>query len=104
MRRPAVDTDISVMFSTTDVTTLPNVELNTLLKQLEEEEQRASKRRASLHDRIEFVHASGAISADQLATLQKQERELSERRRFLHSRIDELRAERSRRLASVPRA
>ena len=87
-----------------DVAGLSDVDLETLLDELESEEQTASKRRGSLHDRIEFVHAGGAASADpadaQLATLKDNERQLSDRRLILHRQIDELRAERSRRLAA----
>lgn len=77
-------------------------ELESLLQELLSEERSLSKRRAGLHDRIEFVHAGGGsspdLAADQLASLQATERELSDRRLLLHQQIDEIRAERSRRL------
>jgi predicted nucleic acid-binding Zn-ribbon protein len=77
-------------------------ELETLIDELLGEEQSVSKRRAALHDRIEFVHAGGGsspeLAADQLASLRATERELSDRRLLLHQQIDEIRAERSRRL------
>ncbi len=87
-----------------DVAGLSDADLDALLGELESEELTASKRRGSLHDRIEFVQAGGAASTDpadgQLATLQSNERQLSDRRLILHRQIDELRAERSRRLAA----
>ena len=87
---------------TFDPTVLTDAELAALLNELEGEEETASRRRGSLHNRIEFVHAGGGASAemaeDQLATMQTNERDLSGRRRALHLRIDLLRAERSRRL------
>ena len=83
-------------------TTLPDSELDTLFAGLAEEEASVSRRRAALHQRIEFVNAGGGasadLSADQLETLQASERELSNRRLMLHQQIDELKAERSRRL------
>ena len=110
MHRTRVLTDISSMTELSanaradDMTALSDDELESLLERLEEEELTASKRRGSLHDRIEFVHAGGAASADpvdsQLATLKDNERQLSDRRLILHRQIDELRAERSRRLAA----
>lgn len=110
MNRTREVTDISFMTELSanaradEVSVLSDAELEALLERLEEEELTASKRRGSLHDRIEFVHAGGAASADpvnsQLATLQNNERQLSNRRLILHRQIDELRAERSRRLAA----
>jgi hypothetical protein len=95
---------LSVDAGVDDVAGLSDADLETLLGELEAEEQTASKRRGSLHARIEFVNAGGAASADpadrQLATLQGNERQLSDRRLILHRQIDELRAERSRRLAA----
>jgi len=86
-----------------DTAALSDADLEALIEQLESEEQTVSKRRESLHNRIEFVHAGGAASADtgddQLASLRETERRLSDRRLELHLQIDELRAERSRRLA-----
>jgi hypothetical protein len=109
MRRTAEITDISFMTSLSsnaradDVAALSDAELEALLGRLQGEERTASKRRESLHDRIEFVNAGGAASDDpadtQLASLQENERQLSDRRLILHRQIDELRAERSRRLA-----
>jgi hypothetical protein len=97
-------TDLSASARADDMTVLSDAELEALLERLEREELTASRRRGSLHDRIEFVHAGGAASADpvntQLATLQDNERQLSDRRLILHRQIDELRAERSRRLAA----
>lgn len=90
-----------------DVAALSDVDLGALLERLEREEQKASKRRGSLHNRIEFVQAGGAASEDladdQLASLRETERELSDRRLVLHRQIDELCAERSRRLALASR-
>ena len=84
-----------------DVTVLTDAELGSLLIRLEREERDVSKRRARLHDRIDFVQAGGFAAAgsadEQLASLRVSEHELSERRHVLHGEIDELRAERSRR-------
>lgn len=83
--------------------TLSDAELEALLERLEGEEHAASRRRNSLHRRIEFVHSGGAASAEQasvqLASWRAAERQLSDRRLLLHHQIDELRAERSRRSA-----
>ena len=94
--------DIPPMDIPSDPAALSDAELGALVAQLESEEQRTSKRRSSLHDRIEFVNAGGAATAGQLAALKERERELSDRRLLLHRQIDELRAERSRRLAPAP--
>jgi hypothetical protein len=83
---------------------LSDADLDALLERLVSEEQVTSKRRETLHNRIEFVAAGGGAAsadqaADQLATLRESERQVSDRRLILHRRIDELRAERSRRQA-----
>jgi hypothetical protein len=93
---------VSTAPETEDVTLLSDAEIGLLLQQLEGEEESLSKRRVSLHNRIEFVHAGGAASPEQLGSLKAAERELSDRRLILHQQIDELRAERSRRL--LPRS
>lgn len=74
-------------------------DLDRLLAQLEEEERLLSKRRARLHDRIDFLRANGnadgtPASPEQLEALDEQERELSKARKDLHARSDELRAQR----------
>ena len=104
MARPPEIADTGIMASTVDqLSELGDVELGVLLAQLEREERLVSKRRSTLHDRIDFVRAGGYASADpaeeQLSALQATEHELSGRRRVLHQKIDELRAERSRRRA-----
>jgi hypothetical protein len=78
---------------------LSDAELDARLRQLEREEQSVSRRRTTLHTRIDFVRSGGFASTDPelepLATLLETERELSENRLELHAQIDALRAERS---------
>jgi predicted nucleic acid-binding Zn-ribbon protein len=84
-----------------DVTLLSDRDLSRRISQLEREEIALSRRRNSLHNRIDFLRAGGFAGAkpgsDPLEELLATERELSEQRHTLHYRIDELRAERSRR-------
>jgi hypothetical protein len=86
-----------------DPSTLSDVELEHLFRRLEAAEKTISRRRAVLHDRIDFVR--GGVSSeifaagDQLEALQRREQEIAEERRVLHEQIDELRAERGRRRA-----
>ncbi len=94
---------------TEHVAALSDSDLDSLLGRLVSEEQVTSKRRETLHNRIEFVAAGGGAAsaeqaADQLASLRESERQVSDRRLILHRRIDELRAERSRRQALGVRA
>jgi hypothetical protein len=68
-----------------------------LLDELVEEERLVSKRRARLHERIDFLRGTGTAdgtpaSPEQLEALDEQERELSKTRKELHARIKELRA------------
>ena len=86
-----------------DPATLSDGELAHLLRRLEAHETTVSRRRAVLHDRIDFVR-NGVTSeiyaaGDQLDALQQREREIAEERRVLHERIDAVRAERNRRRA-----
>jgi hypothetical protein len=87
-----------------DLTALPDPQLGALLASLEREERKVSRRRNTLHGRIDFLRAGGFASAtpesDDLDLLLAHEHELSEQRHELHRQIDELRAERSRRRAS----
>lgn len=80
---------------------LSDGELRSLLQSLEREEQSVSRRRTTLHARIDFVRAGGYASADPqrelLAALQATEVELSNHRLMLHAQIDALRTERSHR-------
>jgi hypothetical protein len=86
-----------------DPATLTDIELEHLFRRLEAAEKTISRRRAVLHDRIDFVR--GGVSSeifaagDQLEALQQREREIAEERRVLHEQIDALRAERGRRRA-----
>jgi predicted nucleic acid-binding Zn-ribbon protein len=84
-----------------DPSGLSDVELRSRLRQLEREEQTVSRRRTTLHTRIDFVRAGGYASTDRtlepLADLEAMERELSAQRLELHAQIDALRAERTRR-------
>jgi len=84
-----------------EVTALSDRELAVRLAELEQEERTVSRRRNTLHNRIDFVRAGGHASAEpsdeSLDDLLAMEHEVSERRHELHTRIDELRAERSRR-------
>jgi hypothetical protein len=65
------------------------------LEQLESEERTVSGKRRRLHDRIDFMRASGGISSraadEQLRRLEAEENQLSLRRRELHVEIDALR-------------
>ena len=84
-----------------DPATLSDTELDRLRRRLEQEERTVSRRRAVMHDRIDFVHGGGGGSGhavtSQLAELQRRENEITEQRRVLHEQIDALRAEASRR-------
>jgi len=92
---------VSVPAEIDDVTVLSDSELNARLTRVEREERLVSKRRTTLHSRIDFVHAGGFASTDpaheQLSSLEAAEVELSTQRHALHLQIDELVAERSRR-------
>jgi hypothetical protein len=80
-----------------DTADLDDVAIATHLARLEEDEARVSRKRTSLHKRIDFLATGGyadpAAAADQLADLRSEERELSERRLALHGEIERLRAE-----------
>lgn len=86
-----------------DPATLSDTDLERLCHRLEAAEKTVSRRRAVLHDRIDFVR--GGVSSqifaagDQLEALEQREREVAEERRALHEHIDAARAERSRRRA-----
>ena len=92
---------MSVPAGIEDVKALEDDELSRLLTLLERDERLVSKRRTTLHRRIEFVRAGGFASTDpeqeQLSALEATEAELSNQRHALHLRIDELVGERSRR-------
>jgi RsiG-like len=92
---------VSVSAGTDDLRALSDAELNVRLTRLEWEERLVSKRRTTLHARIDFVRAGGFASTDpaheQLSSLEGAEAELSSQRHALHLQIDELVAERSRR-------
>ena len=75
---------------------MPEADAEPSLEELEREERRISKRRARLHDRIDFYRASGhadgsPMSPEELEELSRQERDLSKARKDLHRRIDVLR-------------
>ena len=60
-------------------------------EKLEAEERDVSRRRARLHDRIDFLRTSGAEepdAAERLAALLEEERALSARRLELHAQLD----------------
>ncbi len=86
-----------------DPATLSDADLERLFRRLEASEKTISRRRAVLHDRIDFVR--GGVSSeifaagDQLEALEQREREIAEQRRLLHEQIEVLRAERGRRRA-----
>lgn len=77
-----------------------------LIHELEGEERSLSRRRAVLHDRIDFVRGGVAseifAAGGQLEALSEREREVAEKRRLLHEQIDALRLERGRRRGSMP--
>jgi predicted nucleic acid-binding Zn-ribbon protein len=91
--------DVTAPSGLADPGALSDAELDSRLRQLEREEQSVSRRRTTLHTRIDFVRSGGFASTDpeleSLATLLETERELSENRLELHAQIDALRAERS---------
>src|SRR4051812_6154080 len=91
--------DVTASSGVTDVAALSDTELGARLRQLEREEHSVSRRRTTLHTRIDFVRAGGFASTDPvlepLAALETTERELSTRRLELHAEIGALRAERS---------
>jgi predicted nucleic acid-binding Zn-ribbon protein len=93
--------DVTAPSDVADAGALSDAALDARLRELEREEQSISRRRTTLHARIDFVRSGGYASTDPelelLATLQETERELSEHRLEIHSQIDALRAERSRR-------
>jgi hypothetical protein len=79
---------------------MTDAELNGLRRQLEQREQTVSRRRAVLHNRIDFVRSGGGAAnaaTEQLADLERREHEIAEERLLLHEQIDALRAETSRR-------
>jgi hypothetical protein len=88
------------MTPTPDPATMTEAELNGLRRRLEQQEQTVSRRRAVMHDRIDFVRSgggSGNAAAGQLEDLVRREQEIAEERRLLHEQIDAIRAETSRR-------
>lgn len=80
---------------------LSDGELERLLEQLDDDERRISRRRASLHSRIDYLHGGGSgFGADVMAQIQvltADERRISDERHALHRRIDVLRDELRRR-------
>ena len=84
---------MSVNTHVDDIAVLSDAELEARLEELIAEERTISRRRSSLHDRIDFVQAGVAVSAeqaaDQLTSLREAEREVSNRRNALHAQIDE---------------
>jgi hypothetical protein len=86
---------------TPDPSVLSDAELSELCRRLVQQETSVSKRRAAMHDRIDFVRGGGAgfgeLATGQLESLQLREHDIAEQRRLLHEQIDALRAEASRR-------
>ena len=84
-----------------DPATLTDAELNSLRRRLEQQEQTVSRRRATLHDPIDYGRSGGGgvgdAAAGQLEDLQRREPPITDERRQLHEQIDALRAETSRR-------
>ena len=93
--------DVTAPSGVADPSALSDAELRSRLRQLEREEHSISRRRTTLHTRIDFGRAGGFASTDPtlepLAELAVTERELSARRLELHAQIDALRGERTRR-------
>ena len=91
--------DVTAPSGRADLTELSDAEISSRLRLLEREEHAVSRRRTTLHTRIDFVRAGGYASTDPrlepLAELEATERELSENRLELHAQIDALRCERT---------
>ena len=91
--------DVTAPSDVADAGALSDAALDARLRELEREEQSVSRRRTTLHTRIDFLRSGGFASTDpeheSLASLLETERELSENRLELHAQIDALRAERS---------
>ena len=89
------------LVGTDDIRALGDIELGALLARLEHEEQVVSRRRSTLHNRIDFLRSGGFASTDParepLEELVAREHQLSEQRRLLHRQIDAVRSEDSRR-------
>ncbi|MFN0155661.1 MAG: hypothetical protein ACKVUT_14905 [Gaiella sp.] len=86
---------------TDDLTMLGDEQLADLIGELDEDERSMSKRRARLHDRMDFLRGGGAqhspVASEQLRQLEDEERRLSDARRELHARLTAAHAERTRR-------
>jgi predicted nucleic acid-binding Zn-ribbon protein len=84
-----------------DTAALSDGDLEQLLEQLDEEERRISRRRASLHSRIDYLHGGGSGFGpdvmEEMQALTADERRISDERQALHRRIDVLRDELRRR-------
>ncbi len=86
---------------TTDLSALSDDELEQVLEELTAEESTLSKRRARLHDRMDFLRSGGAshspVTVEQLRGLEDEERQLSENRRAIHQSLTDVQGERTRR-------
>jgi hypothetical protein len=95
----SVVSDVTAPPGPVDPSELGDAELRSRVRQLEQEEHAVSRRRTTLHTRIDFVRGGGYASTDplleSLAELEATERELSTRRLELHAQIDTLRTERT---------
>ena len=93
--------DLTAPISVGDPAELSDGALRSLLRRLEREEQSVSRRRTTLHTRIDFVRGGGFASTDpeheSLESLQTTEAQLSDLRLELHAQIDTLQLERTRR-------
>jgi hypothetical protein len=89
--------DMTTSADVIDLATLSDAELGERVQALEREEHAVSRRRTTLHTRIDFVRAGGYASTDPeyepLKALEASERELSAHRLEIHAQIDALRAE-----------
>jgi hypothetical protein len=83
--------------NTADLATLDDGALADRLARFEDDERRLSRRRTSLHDRIDFLARGGYAheeqSEAQLTALRAEERALSDERHHVHEAIAAARAE-----------
>jgi hypothetical protein len=90
-----------VVSSVSDPTVLSDGDLDRLVDDLTGQEASLSKKRARLHDRMDFLRGGGSAhtpsAAEQLRVLESEERAVSDERREIHLELATLVEERKRR-------